>query len=381
MPVPWQPLEVVRVNRIMQALQDVRELPQELLFSSRIPDVPAADAEIMVRFIGRVQIADLVADDQRAVIYSNGKMSFESTTIPNLKHGRMMTQEMLNQLNAIMANGGIENDLGLFSNYENRTIDELLLGINQRKEALKIAMLLDGFSYNRLGIIMNNVSWGMPSDLKITTAVPWTDPVNGTPIVDILLAVRTALVRYGQTFDRMTMSLSALNYMTQTQDFLSRARLYLPQGVGIGANAIQLQNTEFIKNLAGSILGMKIETYDARFWSQAPDGTLASTPFLPINKVLLTSEADDGNPMAWDFANGIVTETVVSDLAPTNIIGRFGGPMRGPVAYATATSDLNPPNITYWGVARGFPRKHRLQSSAVLTVGAYTDTIPVGLPF
>jgi len=375
-----QILEVARVNRIMQALQDIRELPQELVFSGRLPDVPAADNEIMARFIGRVQIADLVADDQRAVVYSSGKLSFESTTVPNLKHGVNLTQEMLNQLLAIEANGGIQHDDGLFSQYENRTVDGLLLGIRQRKEALAVAMAIDGFSYDRLGIKMSNVSWGMPADLKPTVSITWDNAATATPVDDILTLKLVAKVRYGQEFDRMSMSTTAFRLMVGTTNFQNHARFVLPPGSP--TSILPLQNIGYQKNLAQSVLGIReIELYDARYWSQDETGALTSAPYLPITKVVFSSIADDNDPMVADFANGVVTETIVSGLAPTNIVGRFGGPQRGPIAYATATSDLNPPQITYWGVARGFTRKHRLQSTACMTVGTFVDSIAVGVPF
>jgi hypothetical protein len=49
--------------------------------------VPADDDEIMARFIGFPLIADLIADDAKAVTYSFGKFQFESYKIPKLKVG------------------------------------------------------------------------------------------------------------------------------------------------------------------------------------------------------------------------------------------------------------------------------------------------------
>jgi hypothetical protein len=97
---------------------------------------------------------------------------------------------------------------------------------------------------------------------------------------------------------------------------------------------------------------------------------------------VLTDSNNDNRDDVWDFANGIVTESIVADLVDSAVIGNLGGPQYGPIAYATlANPTLNPPGLTYWGVARGFPRKHLLQSSAVLTVGTYGDLITVGEPF
>ena len=62
------------------------------------------------------------------------------------------------------------------------------------------------------------------------------------------------------------------------------------------------------------------------------------------------------------------------------MIGSFKGATRGPISYATCES-MNPPNITMWGVARGFPRKFMLQANAVLDVGPITDPVSVTEPF
>jgi hypothetical protein len=166
MTVALQTLEAARINRMMQALQDVREMPQQLTFSQRIPDVPATDAEIIGSYTGRVHIADIVADDQEAVTRSAGKFEFTTYAIPNLKSGININQAMLNHLETIRANTGIQGDDDIFDNYVRRQLDALLLSVRQRKEALFVGMAIDGFSYDGLGIKMSNVSWGMPADLS-----------------------------------------------------------------------------------------------------------------------------------------------------------------------------------------------------------------------
>jgi len=380
MPAAWQLLQAARLTAIIQSLQDVRQLPQSLRFLGRTAIVPAADSEIMARFTGFVTIADLVADDQQAVTYQNTKLSYETTNIPNIKHGAAITQAMLNQLQSLMENGGMPRDMGLFSNYENRTIDGLLLGVRQRMEALLVAMACDGLTYDRLGIKMTNVTWGMPADLKVTPSVTWDTAATATPVNDIWAVRRTGRVRYGQDFDRMSLSTQAFMYMIATTEFQAKARTLLAPNVSY--TNLTLADLDAQRTLAQNVMGLReIELYDARYWTQNPDGALVSTPFLPITKVVLSNSADDNDPTATDFANGITTESIVSGLAPSEMVGGVGGPTRGPISYATVPADLNPPNIVYWAVARGFPRKHRLQSTAVLTVGTFTDTIAVGPPF
>lgn len=378
MPVAWQLLEALRLTRMIQSLQDVRLMPADLKFLARTPIVPAEDSEIMARFTGYVTIADIIADDQQAVVYNTDKLADESTAIPNLKHGKPLTQSMLNQLSAI--NAGNVADMGLFSDYRNRMIDSLLLGVRQRMEMLIVAMMIDAITYDRLGIKITSGGWGMPSDLKITPAISWDTPNTATPVNDIWGARLIAQVRYGQTFNRVTMSTQAFRYMIATTEYQNKARTYLAPNVSF----VNLSQSDLngMTMLAQNVLGMQIELYDSRYWTQNADGTLTSTPYLDITKVVLTSTADDNDPTAFDFANGTTTESVVNSIAPTNVIGDLGGPVRGPIAYATvANINLNPPQVQMWGVARGFPRKFRLQASAVLTVGNFSDSIPTTAPF
>jgi len=378
-PTQLQILKVARINGIMQGLQDVRQMPASLRFNARTPVVPCTDNEILGRYVGRVQIADLVADDAAAATYTSGKLTFETMKIPNLKHGKNLTQEELNQLLSLQAgNGIVGSDMGLISDWESKIVSDLRLGIQQRQEALNVACRLDGFSYDRLGIKMTGVSWGCPADLKVTPTYPWTDTANATPVDNLLAVKLTGSTRYGIDYDRATMSTAAFRAAIKTAEFTSRARILLPSYVQY-SNISQYGLAQQI-GLFEAVSGLKIELYDSRYWQQQSDGTLISAPYLPVNMIILEDSTNDNTEAAFDFGNAIVTESVVSSLTATNMIGSFTGPVRGPIAYATAPPDLNPPNITYWGVARGFPRRKLLQASATLNVGTVIDPIPITEP-
>jgi hypothetical protein len=387
MPVAgFELLSVPRVSRIMQALEDTRTLPQELKFVQRTPFVPAAEGEIVGRWINRVQIADLVADDARALTYAAGRVQLEQTTVPNIKHGRQLTQENLNELqNLDAALAGVDvREMGnneIVGNVLPSIVDDIRLGIYQRCEALLVAMHLDTWTYNRFGITVQG-TWGIPADLKVTPQIPWTDHVNADPVNDVWVLKRNATVRYGGSFNRMTMSTTAFIQMISCANFQEKARTTLPLFINL-AN-LPAANIEQQMTIAENVLGCQVELYDARFWSQDSAGNLTSAPYLPINRVIFSDTANDNNPAVQDFANGITTESRLAGLLPNTgsaVLGNFAPGMRGPLAYTTVNSDLNPPNVTIWGVMRGFPRRFRLQASAVMTIGNFTDAIPITEPF
>jgi hypothetical protein len=351
----------------MQTLRDVRELPQQLKFLNRTPLVNATDGEIMARFDGKVLMADIIADDQKAVVRSTGKFTLESMKIPNLKHGSFISQEMLNLLARINAGGGIASDEGILSNYVEREQDGLLLGVRQRMEALIVACAIDAYDYNRLGIQISGATWGMPSDLKVTVSPLWTSTTTGLPVDNLLSVKQLAAEKYGENYNRVTMGSADFRTMIATDEFKAKSQLYSQltfPALTFPSNALP----EMVA-LAARIIGMEIEIYDAKAWTQANDGSIVSAPYLPSGKVVLSDSTDDNSGMAIDFGNGIVTESVVSSLVDGGMLGNFSGPEYGPVGYATLGSpDFNPPNLTLWGVARGWPRKKRLSSTAVLTI-------------
>lgn len=380
MPQNLEFLNVARVNGVMMGLQDPRTIPQELVFLKRTPVVPAMDEEITARFYGTTYAADLIMDDQRANVYQEGRFQFETNKIPNLKVGIGINQTMLNVLDRMSNGFASPSEKGMFSNWETKTLNKVLLGIRQRMEHLIVSMMCDGLNYNRLGIVLNGVTWGMFSDLKVTVGTSWDQAGSATPVNDVLTVKLTARVRYNIVYDRMTMSTQAFRYMVATTEFQAKARMYLAPNVSY-VN-LTLADLDMQMKIAIAVFQMEVELYDARFWQQDSYGIQYQTPYLPVTQVLLTSKANDNNQSAYDFANAVVTETMVAQMTGGSVVGgAFNTSRVGPVAYATpANANLNPPGVTYWGVSRGFPRKFMQQSSACLTVGTFTDQIPVGVP-
>lgn len=375
MPLGFDLFSTARIDSVMQGLFDPRLLPGKFVFSKRVPMVKALENEITARFIGYPQIADLVADDSRAAVYSTGKFQIETTKVPNLKIGANLTQSMLSQLASINANSAFNDSMGFFTDWENRTLFNLKLGLQQRVEVLLSAMFQDSFVYDRLGMKVS-AAWGMPSELKPTVSTAW-DNIAATPVSDILIMKRLLNVKYGGDVNRATMSLAAFNYMTATTEFQNRAKAFIPIGFSLPTQ-YNIANTQEMQALAVKIFGISFELYDQRYWSQDEQGVPSSFPYWPITKVLLDDSNNDGDTRVFDFANTSVIEAKVASLGGEPIAAPDAV---GPLSYVTFPENLNPPEITYWAVQRGFPRKHMLYTNVSMTVGAFSDPIGATVPF
>jgi hypothetical protein len=359
-----QILDSVRFNRLVQdqATNYQRNLP--LRFLDRTATVPADDDEITATFTGQVFAADLLTDDAKATVYEAGKLDLVTTSIPNLKVGVRFSQGTINRLGNIRRNfgsRGIQGDVEFFRNWETRTAANLIRGVDERKNMLICAMMLDSLSYSRGGVIVNG-SWGMPSALKVTPSTLWTS-TSATPITDILTLKEVASTTYGETYDKLTLPRADFTNAVKTDEFKA-----LIQGqVGWAAATAFNARDPRLQGYFSDMIGMSIELEDKTFTEQTSTGGRTATRVLPLGKVLLSVASDENDTGAYDFGNAVVTESIVAGLIgdPDNAPQ---GEQRGPFAYYTGNMDLNPPNLVAWGVARGFPRKHRPTATSVLTV-------------
>jgi hypothetical protein len=376
-----------RITGIMQGLTDPRLLPVPLTWNARVPDVPSVDEEISAKYVGTLLIADIIADDEKAVTYSQGRFQFQTTQVPNIKMGLAMNQAMINALQRIKALGGAAgaDDVGFFGDRWNKNVQDVKYGVELRKEVLKIAMLVDGLSYDRLGIKMSNVTFGMYTDLKVTPGTAWSSTA-GTGLTDIQNLRQVAQQRYGINLNRATMSTPALRALVAQTEFQAQIKnVYLQQLLGGPTPVAPLQGDPFLKRLGELVIAgvgepFVIELDDRRYWSQASTGAITDNRFHPISTVLLTATGNDGNANAYDFANCPVTEGIIGSMFPSSVMGQVAQG-RGPIGYTTlADAALNPPGTITWGVARGMPRKHQNQSSAILNVGTLTETFNTAVP-
>jgi hypothetical protein len=367
----WRFLSSARLNRIVGTLAAELEIKRPLIWLERLPLVPADDDELTGRFTGKILAADIIADDQKAVVNENLTLELITNVIPNVKHGERIGQKLLNRLQRLkegtLAVTSGENRL---KDWEMQIAENIILGIRWRLNAMACAMMMDTFTYNRFGVQIAGATWGMPSDLKVTVATAWgANPTTADPLGDILAIDQTARLKYGIEFDTVTMGTLDFREMTATTSFANRASLILQAHFLTGPNALLTRADPQMKQLAQQILGKEIVLDDAVYNERANDGTITTTKVLPRYKVVLSRSSDHGNAQAYDMANGTPTEATVADMIGSAPAG-LGREQYGPVAYYTPQAeDLNPPGIVAWGVARCFPRKFIPEATAVLTVG------------
>lgn len=376
-----------RVTGLMQGITDPRLLPTPLVWSNRIPDVPGVDGEISAKYVGQMLIADIIADDQKAGTYQTGRFQFQTTQVPNIKMGISMNQSMIAELDRINAYGGIPNDdVGVFDNKFMKMVADAKFGVQIRQEVLLIAMLLDGLDYDRLGIKMSGVTWGMYSDLKVTPSIAWSS-TSATPLTDIATVRAVAMQRYGMNLDRATMTTPQLRAMVATTEYQNQVKnVNFAVLLGAPTQTAPLTPDTILRRQAEMIISggigepFTIEIDDRRYWAQSSSGAITSNRYQPNTKVILTSTANDGNSNAYDFLNCPVVESALVGAFPSSVVGDMPRG-RGPIGYMTlADGALNPPGVVCWGVKRGFPRKHLNASSAVLSVGTLSETYDTSLP-
>lgn len=356
----------VRINRLVQTLANQLEIAEPLTFLARTPLVNADDDEIVGRYSGPVFAADLITDDAEAVVVEGGRLETTGVTpgtIPNIKIGASVGQGMINRLRLLQRGIQLAGQSDLITGWENQLAQNLVLGVRQTQNYLCAAMFLDGVVYDRLGVKIS-AGFGTPNTLKVTTGV-WTNTAAATPLADIQTMLNVTAPSVGKTYNRVDIATPTLQKIFATDEFATRVRLYLrltPDQFTL--NPYDVAN---LKALLEAITGVTFNEENSTFRVRNTDGTSTSQRVMPENKVIFSNTADDNNPAAYDFANGIVTESVVAPLiqgAPEIP----GGEQFGPVSYYWGNPDLNPPRINAFAVARGFPRKHDIYSHAILTV-------------
>jgi hypothetical protein len=351
---------------VSSEIEDIRNIPGRYSGLERVPVVPCVQDEIFVRLGGRSIAADIIADDAKGVLKSSPQVRLENEHVPNIKGGRALRQGELDFIGRAIQGTASPADLKYLSDAITRTVIDAKEGVWQMMNFIIWGMLSNNLAYNKDGYKVTAFNWGTPSDLIVTPGTLWTN-IASTPITDVNTLVELMRVKYGIIVDRITMSTTALRNASATTQFITLATNALVTG-GV-ATFINSSDIKTVAELAGRLWGLKVVIEDNTMDVQGQDGSITSTRYLAVNKVVLDSSMSDGNRNVMDFGSAPVTEGVVASIlgqSQSQIIGSLTDGARGPVCYAEG--NMNPPSISIWGVAKGFARKHKETATAVLTV-------------
>jgi hypothetical protein len=330
-------------------------------FLDRTPVRTAALSEIIAVWTASRFAADVIANSQKAVTVSAGKLEAYVTDVPNVKIGTHLNQEDLNRLKDLTDRGAFNAEEQVFD-YWYRTVESLVGGVRDRLNVLCCQMELGTVVYDRWGVKINQ-TYNVPSNLLTTPTNPWTDATNAVPITDLENMRNLAADQYGVDFNRATMRREDLDLMFLTTQFKNLALPFLAVG-GLTTAAINPANRRQMQDIAGRVLNMDLETDLTNYRVQGNDAATTTNKVLPLGKVILSDSNNDGDPSVADLANMEVTEAMVAEMTNMDIGLRRGqGPNVGPVAFWTPeASDLNPPGVNCWAVQRA------------------TNVTPVGVP-
>jgi hypothetical protein len=353
------------IAEVVQDLLTRVDLLRPKRFLDRTPVRPAMLSEIIAVWTSSRFAADVIANDQKAVTVSAGKLEAYVTDVPNIKQGVDLNQEDLNRLSDLQQRNVFGAADQVFD-YWFRTVESLLEGVRDRLNVLCCQMELATVTYDRYGVKISQ-SYNVPSNLLVTPVNPWTDAVNSTPLTDILTLKNLAADQYGLNIDRVTLRQEDLDLVFQTVQFKNLALPFLAVG-GLTTAAINALNRPLMTGFVSQMTnGVEFEPDLTNYRVQGNDGTPTVNKVLPLGKVILSEKANDNDPRVADLANMEVTEAMVAEMAGMQI--GLAGQRTGPVAYWTPqAADLNPPGINCWAVMRAFPRRKVKEAFAVLTV-------------
>jgi len=369
------------INILVKTLQTEEEVNGEQnRYLARTPIVDTENDELFGSYEGQVFAADIIVDDQEAVIHEAGGFQAYSGKgmVPKIKHGARVGESMIRRLNALSQQVNItDGDADLITGWENRLAERLVAGIRMRQNALAANMMLDLIAYDKLGVkIDTGSSWGMPTELQRVAGTPWAKNVgdfvagvadpDAKPITDIRKAVQAGRAA-GATYNRVTMASATFNLIPQTTEFTDMAKFLYR--FDLPAGALDISNVDVMTRLFEQMTGLQLELDDTVYRERNTLNQNVMTRNLPQEYLLFSNSADDGNDAIFDYSNGTVIESLVAPLGNAAIREAFGGAeQRGPFAFYNVPHDLNPPALVCWATQVGWPRKHAPEATARLLV-------------
>lgn len=394
-------MTTLRINEVRKDIMDVRTIPGNLLFLSRLKQNPSPNKWLTAKWKGNLQIADLIAPNAPGVAYQASRVYSQTSNLQNMKVGTVWTADAVEDFYEIKAAVSMDPDGVFAQGLFRQAVMNQVIGTEWRMEWLAIAMATDGYygtsSYNRLGFSLTGANgttptWGMKPDMKSFVATPLGNPdgtVNVTcPIITYIFnMIETRRQRYGRETNRITMRTATKRAIQKTDEFKALAQY--AQSPFVTFNNISPADYPRLDMLLGEVLAgsnkdrdIEVVTYDSVYQTENGDGNPSVyVPFLPLApnaSLLLDDKRNDRNDSVHDFGIGTTMESradgvrfqdgIPADLPPGQ---------NGIFSYMDMPTDMNPVRFAIWTAARAWPRKFDEICESVLFVGPLGDPVPV----
>lgn len=325
--VPKTTFDSMELNRLVVKHFNTPSKNGKQLFLSRTPVIDVDDDEVVGKFKGQFVAADIITDEQEAIVYDTvGRFEFISTNIPNLKIGSRVGQSIIHQEGrlqmAALENKPIkENDVKFINDWRETTAESLAVGLKQRMNSLIAGIMLGGYEYN--GII-----------LRIETP-DWVHVKHDRETLkeSVLAQVKFMKDTYSTDLNRITMGTPMFRKLSEE--------------MAGGEKDVEKAKIKIEKELK-----LFVEIYDEVIFVQGHVGQRLRERVLPRSKILFSNTSYDNNYKAIYFGNAVVTESIISRSLGNPI---SDGVKHGAIAYFSGNRELNPPEIRAWAVNRGIP--------------------------
>jgi len=319
-------------------------------------------------YISKGFSADIMLDGESK---ASGTFEVTGVSIPSIKIGNTVSDSIINRLGRVSNEIKTEESLRFLNDYKSTLADSLALGMKQRMNLEILQVMLGGKIETpaRIGIKLD-----IPEELHIN--VEWSKPL--TAIKQHILNISE---KFGATYNRMTLGTPAYKKFIESDevkeafvDYRKANKIRFDEFISVYRDknnnvepSDNIITMHFMPTVIHKETGMFVELYDATYSQRKNDGGIARVRVLPDNKVLFSDTSKDLQSMHFDYAQAIVTETIV---APT-ILGKnndIGGVAFGPIGYFTGNRQLNPPNMVAWAVTKGLPRLHDRHAFSSFTI-------------
>ncbi|MGV3617918.1 MAG: hypothetical protein ACO1SV_21545 [Fimbriimonas sp.] len=335
------------------------------LWGPRFPDVDATPEEIIARDSNIAIAANLIVNDAPSPTRDLEPISMTGHKVANLKDGIPMKQsdmEMIQRLQAM----NLPSDRASLSGIMATRWDLLRRGNLNLRGFLCAATMLDELNWDRLGIKLSGLNFGLNPGLKVTPQVLWTDTANADPVRDIIDTVEDFATTYDLVVDRATISTYGLNLIKNTDKFKDQMKAAMGVGFALATNGnaqAALQKNVYL-GVLGSLTGIAWEIDDNQITFRNPAGGTTTTRYVPQNKLILSASSADGDSSWYNFGNCVVDESTSRGVKGTDPAGS----RRGPYPYiGSPNGDENPPGFTQWLVSKGMARRMIRNTNGVLT--------------